>query len=490
MATPWMTSVAGNVADYYRSTQPVYNAARNRQRALERQDEIERQLLGELQTLDPNNPDYQGAPEVMEARRILREGLPPPMTSGVKQAETPELPALQFSDVPKIGVAPQPSSAPMLTVNPLYKREAADLVRELRPSGQGSSAEAKMSVSSSGATAAQQKESYDEYRRAANELVAKDRELAIKKARLALMQQSAARVKAGMYGTEEADAFDKKIEALANEVASTEAAREKARIKKTEYDANLAMSAKAAETQQAKIAVQQRAREIDDNWKRANSGRKLDLEFIKAQIQAMQEVNRQKIWLRGQDLQFAGSQGGLAMLSMGDSFARWQKNIEQGENLIRALSTAQGTTAQALFDKDPETVKRAVSNYMKNSVDVSNDWDFDRTPEKKPDDGLVQRTISLLGGGAPTPSLTALAPENPALSGLVTIPAAGYDPITILSGGASTSQSASGRTSKIAPAKKPAKASGAGAKPARASFSSGKDYIAAVSAWRKAGGKD
>ena len=72
MASPWMTSVAGNVADYYRSTQPVYNAARNRQRALERQDEIERQLLGELQTLDPNNPDYQGAPEVMEARRILR----------------------------------------------------------------------------------------------------------------------------------------------------------------------------------------------------------------------------------------------------------------------------------------------------------------------------------------------------------------------------------------------------------------------------------
>ena len=120
MASPWMTSVAGNVADYYRSTQPVYNAARNRQRALERQDEIERQLLGELQTLDPNNPDYQGAPEVMEARRILREGLPPPMTSGVKQAETPELPALQFSDVPKVGVTPQPSSAPMLTVNPLY----------------------------------------------------------------------------------------------------------------------------------------------------------------------------------------------------------------------------------------------------------------------------------------------------------------------------------------------------------------------------------
>ena len=178
------------------------------------------------------------------------------------------------------------------------------------------------------------------------------------------------------------------------------------------------------------------------------------------------------------------------MLSMGDSFARWQKNIEQGENLIRALSTTQGTTAQALFDKDPETVKRAVSNYMKNSVDVSNDWDFDRTPEKKPDDGLVQQTISLLGGGAPTPSLTALAPENPALSGLVTIPAAGYDPITILSGGTSTSQSASGQTSKIAPAKKPAKASGAGAKPARSSFSSGKDYIAAVSAWRKAGGKD
>lgn len=490
MASPWMTSVAGNVADYYRSTQPVYNAARNRQRALERQDEIERQLIGELQTIDPANPDYQGSPDVMEARRILREGLPPPMTSGVKQVEAAELPALQFSEVPKIGVAPQPSLAPMLTVNPLYKREAADLAQELRPSGQGSSAEARMSVSSSGATAAQQKESYDEYRRTSNELVAKDRELAIKKARLALMQQSAARVKAGMYGAEEADAFDKRIDDLSREVATTEAAREKAQIKKAEYDSRIAVSAKAAETQQAKIAVQQRAREIDNRWREMSANRKLDLEFIKAQIQAMQETNRQKIQLRGQDMQFAGSQGGLAMLSMGDSFARWQKSFEEGENLLRALSTAQGTTAQALFDKDPETVKKAISNYMKNSVDVSNDWDFDKTPDQKPDDGLVQRTISLLGGGAPTPSLTALAPENPALAGLVTIPSAGYDPITILSGGSTTSQSASGRASRLAPPKKAAKSSGAGAKPARASFSSGKDYIAAVSAWRKAGGKD
>jgi hypothetical protein len=405
----WLTDVADVVGGYYGRVQPKYNAARNRDIAAAQMSKAN----GALEALFASEfPDANlGGQDNFKAREALLSGIPRGSLNAGPEPANP-----MFSQLPSIQ-APEPvkASAPMLTIpNQMYAHEAADVARELMPNRPGS-AEYKQSGSSSGATAAQSDESYDEYRKTANELASKSKSLAINKARLEYMKQMAPAVKTKMFGTEEADAFDREVEKLNKDVEGDEAAQAKALTKKAELDQKIATSRKQAELQQAKITVAREAKSLTDEWRKEKAKGDMSRDRLKLWLDHLNKTLDRNVKVEGQMVTMATQ--GLPILAATGNMSKAVELVTRGQSLSRALNTEGFGTGAAAFG-DVAQANKAAEELFKDLEAAATEQSYVAQP-KEPDPGVFQSLFGNGSGASPEASASAkfTTPSLSVLSG-------------------------------------------------------------------------
>lgn len=425
----WLTDVAKTMADFYNEIQPNYNAMRNRRIAEGAAQDSTRALSSLLATEYPDASNFD--PTEIKAREALTSGI----GRGDLANASGQVGAPMISEIPRMQ-APEPvkASAPMLTIpNQLYAHEAADVASGLVPRAPGS-AEYKQSGSSSGATAAQSDESYGKFRAAADELRAKSKALALNKSRLEYMRMMAPTIKAQMFGTEDADAFDKEVERVTKDVEGDEAAQAKALAKSAELEQKMSSSRKQAETQQAKITVAREAKAAADNWRQKLGEGRLDLDWAKLHMTNIQNSARNMLDKYKAELNAWTGQGGTQQLFASGKVPEMMQHLTRGQALIDRLDSMRAATGGALLSKDREQAAAALTEFFTKLDAMAQENSFELMPEQ-PKPGLLE---SIYGGG-----VTAQPTQQPLPASAQFLTGAAFDPI-MGGGGSYSTSSASG----------------------------------------------